>query len=43
LISGKMRPFCDKLVQPCAALVNFQTPIISGVFDKYSVAFSKMA
>ena len=43
LISGKMRPFCDKLVQSCAALANLQTPIISGVFDKYSVAVSKMA
>ena len=38
-----MRPFCDKLVSSCAALVNLQTPIISGVFDKYSVAVSKMA
>ena len=42
LISGKMRPFCDKRVQSYAALVNLQTPIISGVFDKYIVAVSKM-
>ena len=42
LISAKLRPFSDILVQSCAALVNLQTPIISGVFDKYCSDVSKM-
>ena len=33
LITSNLRPYCDKLVQVCAALVNLQSPIISGIFD----------
>ena len=42
LISANLRPFCDKLVQSCAALVNLQTPISSGVFDRYTFDVSQM-
>ena len=41
LISAKLRPLCDKLIQSCAALVNLQTPIINGVFDKYNSSVDK--
>lgn len=34
-ISAPMRPYIDKIVQVCAALVNFQSPTIAGVFDAY--------
>ena len=42
LISANLRTFCNKLVQSCAALVNLQTPIISGVFDRYNFDVSQM-
>lgn len=32
-ITAPYRPYMDKLIQVCAALVNFQTPLISGIFD----------
>ena len=35
LITAKLRPYCDKIVQCCAALVNFQTPIINNVLSAY--------
>ena len=35
LISSKMRPHCDKLVQSCAALEKLEIPINSCVFDTY--------
>ena len=30
-----LRPFFNKIVQVCAVLVNFQSPIISGILDEY--------
>ena len=35
LISCKFRPFCNKIVQVCSALVNLQSPLNSGILDKY--------
>ena len=32
---SRLRPFLSKIVQVCAVLVNFQSPIISGVLDNY--------
>ena len=35
LITAKLRPYCDKIVQFCAEMVNFQTPIINNVLSAY--------
>ncbi|XP_065057293.1 uncharacterized protein LOC135685315 [Rhopilema esculentum] len=41
LITTNLRPWCNKLVQTCAALVNLQSAIINGVFDKYIFLVAK--
>lgn len=35
LITCKMRPYVDQLVQVCGALVNCQSPTINGVLEQY--------
>ena len=38
----QIEAFSDKLVQSCAALVNLQTPMISGVCNKYCSDLSEL-
>ena len=33
-LPAKQRPFISLVVQVCSALVNLQSPIIAGIFDK---------